>query len=70
LEVRDWGRGFEPDAAMLAVRPGERLGLLGMRERISLVSGQCEVASRPGEGTRVVARVPLVGPRSRFKVAT
>jgi signal transduction histidine kinase len=30
-----------------------------MQERIALLSGQCEVLSRPGAGTRVVVEVPL-----------
>jgi signal transduction histidine kinase len=39
--------------------PGERIGLSGMRERVSLVGGKLEVRSRPGEGTSVTARIPL-----------
>ena len=60
LEVRDWGRGFAPDAVDPGTGPGERVGLPGMRERIALLSGRCEVLSRPGAGTGVVAEVPLV----------
>ena len=69
LAVRDWGRGFEPSAATANARPGERLGLLGMRERICLIGGQCEVTSRPGEGTRVVARVPIASTGSRGRAS-
>ena len=57
LEVRDDGRGFDPDA--LAV-PGRRtFGLQFMRERAELVRGAFEVRSRPANGTIVVLDVPV-----------
>jgi signal transduction histidine kinase len=59
VEVRDWGRGFDPAAAPEGGGPGERVGLSGMRERVALLGGRCEVKSRPGAGTRVMAEVPL-----------
>ncbi|HEX2107756.1 MAG TPA: PAS domain S-box protein, partial [Rubrobacteraceae bacterium] len=59
LKVRDHGRGFAPDTASLVSGPGERVGLAGMRERISLVGGTLEIRSSPGAGTSVTARVPL-----------
>jgi PAS domain S-box-containing protein len=59
LEVRDWGRGFAADAVEPGTGPGARVGLPGMRERIALLGGRCEVRSRPGGGTRVVVEVPL-----------
>jgi len=54
LEVSDQGAGFETSAARQ-----DTLGLISMRERTRLVSGQLTVASAPGSGTRVCARVPL-----------
>lgn len=59
LEVRDWGHGFDPNALEGGTGPGERVGLSGMRERIGMVGGELRVISYPGEGTSVVARVPL-----------
>jgi signal transduction histidine kinase len=56
LEVADDGRGFDIAEAE-ARRPG--MGLFSMRERVSLVDGQLDLASSPGSGTRVVARIPL-----------
>ena len=54
LMVRDDGRGFDPKAP----RAG-RQGIAGMRERARLLGGSLRVESRPGRGTRVVARAPL-----------
>lgn len=55
LTVRDGGAGFDPDGAHR--RSG--LGLTGMEERLALLGGVLQVDSRPGEGTRVSARLPL-----------
>ncbi|MBA4065593.1 MAG: hypothetical protein C0501_18140 [Isosphaera sp.] len=57
--VEDDGRGFEPDALGEPRRPGDPLGLAGMRERAALVGGSVEVESSPGKGTTVYARLPL-----------
>ncbi len=58
LKVRDYGRGFVPGSSRGG--PGERVGLTGMRERITLLGGEFRVASRPGEGTLIVAEIPLL----------
>src|SRR5215218_9081186 len=60
LQVRDWGPGFNPEEITDGGGPGERLGLSSMRERMALLGGHLEVHSRPGEGTEVVAEIPLV----------
>jgi signal transduction histidine kinase len=50
LEVRDDGRGFQPDAAGLRSR---RLGLTSMEERAARLGGRLEIRSQPGSGTSV-----------------
>jgi signal transduction histidine kinase len=59
LEVRDYGRGFDPSAASVESGPGERVGLAGMRERVSMLGGTLEIHSQPDTGTSVVATVNL-----------
>ncbi|WP_407571724.1 sensor histidine kinase [Deinococcus altitudinis] len=54
LSVRDDGQGFDPGRP---IAPGH-YGLNGMRERLVLLGGHLEIVSAPGEGTRVVARLP------------
>ena len=54
LWIRDNGVGFKPGH-----ESEDQHGLLGMRERAKLLGGRLRVASRPGRGTRVTARVPL-----------
>jgi signal transduction histidine kinase len=57
LVVEDNGRGVEMTTAMDGTTGG--LGLVGMRERAQAVGGSFAVRSRPGEGTRIEARVPV-----------
>ena len=54
LRVRDNGRGFD------AGGPRERgsLGLIGLRERASLLGGEIIIESAPGQGTVIEVRVP------------
>jgi signal transduction histidine kinase len=51
--IEDDGKGFDPAAAY-----DDRLGLVGMRERLALVDGRLSLESRPGGGTTIVAEVP------------
>ena len=56
FEVRDDGRGFDP----AETRHGT--GLQGIADRLSALGGEVIVRSRPGEGTVVFGRIPIVGP--------
>lgn len=58
LSVRDRGRGFQPEAVSPG-GPGEKIGLSGMRERVSLLGGRFRLHSQPGEGTLILAELPL-----------
>jgi PAS domain S-box-containing protein len=54
--AEDDGIGFDGQ-----IRGGDErsLGLLGMRERASLLGGNFQVHGRPGEGTRIRIEIPL-----------
>jgi signal transduction histidine kinase len=58
--VVDEGRGFDP-APLEGREDGRHLGLRTMRERAASVGGTLAVESEPGQGTRVVLRLPLSG---------
>ena len=55
--VADDGRGYDYDGVRLPA--AGHLGILGMRERASLLDGRCDIVSRPGHGTVVTATIPL-----------
>jgi PAS domain S-box-containing protein len=54
LAVRDDGQGFDASSA----RRG-RWGMTTMRERVEAAGGSLRLESAPGQGTRVLATVPL-----------
>src|SRR6476659_2997298 len=53
LLVSDDGKGFDQ------TDEHSGFGLAGMRERVELVGGELQIESKPGDGTRVMASVPL-----------
>jgi two-component system, NarL family, sensor histidine kinase UhpB len=59
LTVQDNGRGFDMEQTH-----GDRLGLFGIQERVSLLGGTLDVDSRPGRGTRLTVEVPASYPAS------
>jgi PAS domain S-box-containing protein len=58
LLIRDNGRGFDQADPSLS----KSLGLLGMRERAAILSGQVNISSAPGKGTTVTAWIPFLSP--------
>lgn len=55
LDVRDDGKGFEPEK----VSRKSGLGLKGIEENIHIVGGRFSINSQPGEGTVVRVEIPL-----------
>lgn len=55
--IEDDGIGFDPDTSRLG-----RHGLRGMRFRVEASGGELSLTSAPGQGTRIVARLPLQAP--------
>lgn len=58
LVVTDDGHGFDPAEALQAAGARRAWGLLGMQERVALIGGACEIASKPGKGATVHVVVP------------
>ncbi len=56
LEVGDNGRGMDRSRTTSSA---DHLGLLGMRERTSLLGGEFRVDSAPWQGTRIAVTIPL-----------
>lgn len=54
LGIHDIGRGFDVGEGRM-----KGFGIVGMVERARLAGGSCDIESRPGAGTRIVARLPV-----------
>jgi two-component system sensor histidine kinase UhpB len=62
LLVVDDGAGCVAEEALASASKGQSTGLAAMRERLRLFGGRFQFDSRPGEGTRVRAEVPIAPP--------
>jgi signal transduction histidine kinase len=60
MSIVDDGAGFNPAAFEPSQDFTNGLGLASMRERATLAGGYVRVQSAPGEGTRIVVRIPVV----------
>jgi signal transduction histidine kinase len=65
--VQDDGVGFEPPRTGSAVSESGGFGLFNIREKLDYLGGSITIESTPGEGTNVVAVVPLKSPRNSGK---
>lgn len=54
--VIDFGQGFDSDAVL--DNPGEHFGLIGMRERVEMFSGQFSIIAPSGVGTTIELTIP------------
>ncbi|MBM7577778.1 histidine kinase [Jeotgalibacillus terrae] len=52
--IKDDGKGFDPSE-----KKQGSYGMIGMKERVELVSGKMHVQSKPGEGTTISINVPI-----------
>ena len=59
VSICDSGVGFDHESAV--AEGGLGLGLVSMRERLRLVSGELAIESRASQGTSIRVRVPLHG---------
>ncbi|MGW4473018.1 sensor histidine kinase [Nonomuraea sp. NPDC004354] len=67
LDVVDDGRGFDPDRSAhpgAGAGHGTGFGLRAMRDRVGALGGALTVESVPGEGTAIVAALPLPAGRA------
>ena len=58
MDVHDNGKSFSVKST-LSPKTNQRLGLLGMRERVEMVGGTLHIESAPGHGTTVRAEIPF-----------
>jgi len=59
LRIEDNGRGFDVQKRAAATGSEKRMGLRSMQERVTLLSGEMKLQSKPGQGTKVFIKLPL-----------
>jgi signal transduction histidine kinase len=59
LEIQDDGVGFDVKAVMSSYESRGSMGMVNLRERTELVSGDLKIDSAPGKGTKITILVPL-----------
>jgi signal transduction histidine kinase len=58
MEIKDNGQGFQMNATS-SPKKHNRLGLLGMKERVEMVGGSLNIDSSPGQSTTIQVEIPL-----------
>lgn len=58
--IADNGVGFQVERVDIVMTPDRRsgFGIVGMRERVSMLGGRLDLVSDPGQGTRIEVTVP------------
>lgn len=64
LRIEDNGRGFDVQKRAAAAGQEKRMGLRSMQERVKLLNGQMKLQSKPGRGTKVSIKLPIVEKKS------
>jgi len=67
MQIKDDGKSFDVERVFHA-RKTQRLGLVGMRERVEMIGGTFSVESSPGNGTTIKAQIPFrKSPKERIR---
>ena len=61
LDISDQGKGFDPSVALSRSQNREHFGLHGIQERARAMGGDCEIASQPDAGSRIMIHLPING---------
>ena len=59
--TQDDGKGFDVEYVRRLAQENRNLGLFGIEGRVSLFEGTLSIKSQPGQGTQLVAALPLSG---------
>jgi signal transduction histidine kinase len=58
VELSDDGKGFDVEETLLRAAQGGHVGLVGMQERVRMLSGHSHIDSRPGGPTTISLTMP------------
>lgn len=58
LEISDSGKGFD---SRQQPSDHDRLGLIGLQQRVALIAGTIQIQSAPDHGTKIIIKLPIGG---------
>lgn len=61
LRIEDNGKGFDVEKRAREIDSEKRMGLRSLQERTDLLGGVMIVASKPGQGTKILIKLPYTG---------
>jgi len=61
LRIQDDGKGFDVDKRAREIDSEKRMGLRSLQERTHLLGGVMVVTSKPGQGTKILIKLPYAG---------
>jgi len=61
LRIEDNGKGFDVEKRAREIDSEKRMGLRSLQERTDLLGGVMIVVSKPGQGTRILIKLPYTG---------
>jgi signal transduction histidine kinase len=61
LRIEDNGKGFDVEKRAREIDSEKRMGLRSLQERTDLLGGVMIVRSQPGQGTKILIKLPYVG---------
>jgi len=61
LRIEDNGRGFDVQKRAREIDSEKRMGLRSLQERTDLLGGVMIVTSKPGQGTKILIKLPYAG---------
>ena len=61
VQIRDDGLGFDVPTNPAEFPEKGHFGLLGLQERSELINAELEIISKPGKGTTISIRLPMIG---------
>ena len=67
ISIRDDGMGMNIQSTSIHLYSGDQQGLIGIRERVTLLNGQLTIESVEGRGTRIDVDIPMSGFFSQHK---
>jgi signal transduction histidine kinase len=59
VRIQDNGKGFDFDRTMRNAISVGNMGLLGMRQRVTMIGGTMEIRTRSGGGTLIIMNLPV-----------